>query len=143
MIYIKDVYINMYIKNQQRKLFCKKGDHSLSSSNKYRFETLEELQKTYPIHSVFSKRVEHYIYLHTYYNNNDLNIFKHHNDRVEILDDTTCITYKTEINTRIVDGYLYDGKYWYPAYNTYDGWMEYNESDIFEEEEITFDRSKY
>lgn len=24
-----------------------------------------------------------------------------------------------------VEGYVFDGKYWYPAYNTWDGWYEY------------------
>ena len=112
-------------------------------SNKYKFKTLEELQQTYPIHSIFSKRVEHHIDLHTYYNNNDLKIFTRRSDKIEILDDTTCITYKTITGKRIVDGYLYDGEYWYPAYNTHDGWVEYDESDIFQEEEITFDNAKY
>jgi hypothetical protein len=113
------------------------------NTNKYKFETLEELQQTYPIHSIFSKRTERHIDLRTYYNTNDLKVFKRYSDHVEILDDTTCITYKTWINTRTVDGYLYDGEYWYPAYNTHDGWVEYNESDIFKEEEVTFDNAKY
>ena len=113
------------------------------NTNKYKFETLEELQQTYPIHSVFSQRTERHINLHTYYNNNDLKIFRRHSDHVEILDDTTCITYKIHINTRTVEGYLYDGEYWYPAYNTHDGWVEYDESDIFKEEEVTFDSAKY
>lgn len=112
-------------------------------SNKYKFETLEELHQTYPIHSVFSQRTERHIDLHVYYNNNDLKVFRRHSDHVEILDDTTCITYKTWINARIVEGYLYDSEYWYPAYNTHDGWVEYNESDIFKEEEVTFDSAKY
>ena len=102
-------------------------------SNKYRFETLEELQQTYPIHSVFSQRTERHIDLHTYYNSNDLKVFRRRSDHVEILDDTTCITYKTWNN----------GEYWCPAYYTHDGWVEYNESDIFKEEEVTFDGAKY
>lgn len=24
-----------------------------------------------------------------------------------------------------VEGYVYDGKFWYPAYNTWDGWYEF------------------
>jgi hypothetical protein len=123
-------------------LFVRKGPIFLNT-NKYKFETLEELQQTYPIHSIFSKRIEHHIDVHTYYNNSDLKIFTCRSDKIEILDDTTCITYKTITGKRMVDGYLYDGEYWYPAYITHDGWVEYNESDIFKEEEVTFDSAKY
>lgn len=112
-------------------------------SDKYKFETLEELQQSHPIHSVFSKRIERHIDAHTYYNTADLKVLKAHSDKIEIVDETTCITYRTVINARIVEGYLYDGEYWYPAYNTHDGWVEYDESDIFQEEEITFDNAKY
>lgn len=123
-------------------LFVRKGLIFLNT-NKYKFETLEELQQTYPIHSIFSKRTERHIELHTYYNTNDLKVFRRYSDHVEILDDTTCITYKIWVNSRTVEGYLYDGEYWYPAYYTHDGWVEYNESDIFKEEEVTFDGAKY
>ena len=55
-------------------------------NNKYKFETLEELQQTYPIHSIFSQRTERHIDLHTYYNSNDLKVFRRYSDNVEILD---------------------------------------------------------
>ena len=29
-----------------------------------------------------------------------------------------------------IDGYIFDGKYWYPAILTYDGWIPINEEDI-------------
>lgn len=33
---------------------------------------------------------------------------------------------------KIVEGFLYDGKYWRPAYNTWDGWLPYDEDDLNE-----------
>lgn len=112
-------------------------------NNKYKFETLEELQQSYPIHSVFSKRIEHHIDARIYYNTADLKVFKAHSDKIEIVDETTCITYRTVINTRIVEGYFYDGEYWYPAHIGHDGWDTLDEYDIFKEEEIVYDNAKY
>lgn len=111
--------------------------------SEYKFKTLEELQAAYPIHSVFSKRIERHIDAHTYYNNADLKVLKAHSDKIEIVDETTCITYKTVINARIVEGYLYDGEYWHPMTIGHDGWDTLDEYDIFEEEEITYDSVKY
>jgi hypothetical protein len=112
-------------------------------TKKYRFETLEELQQSYPIHSVFSKRIEHHIDAHTYYNTSDLKVLKVRSDKIEIVDEATCITYKTVINARIVEGYLYDGEYWYPATIGHDGWDTLDEYDIFKEEEIIYDCAKH
>ena len=112
-------------------------------SDEYRFETLEELQQSHPIHSVFSKRIERYIDAHTYYNNADLKVLMARSDKIEIVDETTCITYKTVINARIVEGYLYDGKYWHPAIIDHDGWETLDECDIFSEEEIVYDHTKH
>ena len=112
-------------------------------SNKYKFKTLEELQQSYPIHSVFSKRIERHIDAHTYYNNADLKVLKAHSDKIEIVDETTCITYKTVINARIVEGYLYDGEYWCPATIGHDGWDTLDEYDVFKEEEIIYDCTKH
>lgn len=34
-----------------------------------------------------------------------------------------------------MEGYIYDGNFWYPAHNTWDGWEEYTEYDLKSEEE--------
>lgn len=41
---------------------------------------------------------------------------------------------KINFGSAIVDGYLFDGKYWYPAYSTWDGWCPYfgDENDLYE-----------
>lgn len=105
----------------------------------YKFSTLEELEKNYKVGSVFSQRIEHHIDAHTYYDQRDLNAYRRYSDKVEVIDETTCLCYKTVINKVIVSGYLYDGNYWYPARIGYDGWYELDESDSFDEKEITFD----
>lgn len=105
----------------------------------YKFSTLEELEKNYKVGSVFSQRIEHHIDANVYYSQSDLRIYRQYNDRVEVVDETTCLCYKTVINEIIVNGYLYDGNYWYPARIGYDGWYELDESDLFDEKEIIFD----
>lgn len=30
-----------------------------------------------------------------------------------------------EVKEEKVEGYIFNGKYWFPAYNTWDGWCEY------------------
>ena len=105
----------------------------------YKFSTLEELEKNYKVDSVFSQRIERHIDANVYYSQNDLRIYRKYNDKVEVIDETTCLCYKTVINKVIVNGYLYDGTYWCPARIGYDGWYPLCESDLFDEEEITFD----
>lgn len=105
----------------------------------YKFSTLEELEKNYKVGSIFSQRIERHINANIYYSQRDLIAYKNYNDRVEVVDEVTCLCYKTVINKVTVSGYLYDGTYWYPAGIGYDGWYPLDESDLFDEEEITFD----
>lgn len=111
--------------------------------SEYKFKTLEELQAAYPINSVFSVRREINKDIRYFYNKTDLRALERYNDDVDPISDCECVCTKTVINARIVNGYIYDGEYWYPAYNSYDGWVEYDESDIFKEEEVIFDSTKY
>ena len=111
--------------------------------SKYRFNTLEELQAVYPIHAVFSSRREVHKDIRYFYNDADLKVLKHHNDNVEVINDNECICTKTVINANIVEGYIFDGEYWYPAYVGHDGWDTLDEYDIFKEEEIIYDSTRY
>lgn len=38
----------------------------------------------------------------------------------------TLIYTDTSTNDHKVEGYIYDGKYWWPAYDTWDGWYPYH-----------------
>lgn len=90
---------------------------------KDKFETLEELKNTYPINGVFEERTE--LVKGYYYNNNDLKLYYSEwgkdNVTVNSEDNTVLITHK--IYT-YVKGYIFDGKYWYPAGYEWDGWYE-------------------
>lgn len=90
------------------------------------FKTLEELKKQFPIGTVYQeKKIEHTNY---YYNLEDIRCYKTMYNRVIIIDDTTCMCIKN-IGYK-VDGYLFDGEYWYPAKRTWDGWDKIDEDEI-------------
>lgn len=68
--------------------------------------------------------------LRFFYNEKDLKILNQQYDTVAIVDKNVCQCWKTIEKAKIVEGYLYDGEYWYPAYLTHDGWIEYDEDDL-------------
>lgn len=98
-----------------------------------KFKTLAELQDKYPVGSVLNKRFHAWVNTEYYYNDTDLKILKQRYDSVYVIDDNTCNCSKKEIYLDIVEGYLYDGEYWYPAHQTHDGWIEYDEYDLKKE----------
>lgn len=111
--------------------------------DKYRFETFKELQQSYPINSVFSARKEIHKDIRHFYNDADLRVLRRYNDSVEVIDECECICTKTIINANVVEGYIFDGEYWYPAHVGHDGWDTLDEYDIFKEEEVVYDSTKY
>ena len=98
--------------------------------NKVRFKTLAELQETYPVGSALITYYYKDYALRFFYNEKDLKILNQQYDTVAIVDKNVCQCWKTIEKAKIVEGYLYDGEYWYPAYLTHDGWIEYNEDDL-------------
>jgi hypothetical protein len=100
-----------------------------------KFETLAELQEKYPVGSVLYEERHVVTRTHYFYNEKDFNYFKRRYTFVEKVDDATCFCRKIECRRKIVEGYIYDGKFWYPAHNTWDGWVEYTEYDLKSEEE--------
>ena len=108
-------------------------------SNKYKFETLEELQLVFPIHSVFSEQTV--INKITCYNVYDfdtelINELKEDSVILKKIDDGIYSRITAKIDTISVDGYIYDGTYWYPAQRTLDTYKRLNEYDIFRDKEI-------
>ena len=94
------------------------------------FDTIMELQETYPVGSSiisFKRKIEENRY---FYNEKDLKILNQEYDLVTIVDKNTCRCQKTIEQLKIVEGYLYDGEYWRPAYNSWDGWLPYDEDDF-------------
>lgn len=98
--------------------------------NKVRFKTLAELQETYPVGSALITYYYKDYALRFFYNEKDLKILNQQYDTVAIVDKNVCQCWKTIEKAKIVEGYLYDGEYWYPAYLTHDGWIEYDEDDL-------------
>lgn len=97
---------------------------------KIRFETLAELQETYPVGSALITYYYKDYALRFFYNEKDLKILNQQYDTVAIVDKNVCQCWKTVEKAKIVEGYLYDGEYWRPAYNTWDGWLPYDEYDL-------------
>ena len=101
---------------------------------KVRFETLAELQETYPVGSAFMTYSYKDYALKFFYNEKDLKILNQQYDTVAIVEKNVCQCWKTIERAKIVEGFLYDGEYWRPAYNTWDGWLPYDEDDLNERE---------
>lgn len=102
---------------------------------KVRFETLAELQETYPVGSVFHREEREITETRYFYNQKDLNHLKRLYHFVEPIDDNTCFCRRTEYITKVVEGYLYDGEFWYPVRDSFDGWYAYDEFDCMTMEE--------
>lgn len=86
------------------------------------FDTLEELQKNYPIGKVFSwsKPVRMVGY---YMNQVDLDYFYKNYKDVDILSDYEVAYTLPSTPLEIVKGYLFDGKHWFAMKETWDGWV--------------------
>lgn len=108
-------------------------------SDKYRFETLEELLLTFPIHSVFSEqKVVNKITCYNVYDFDTELISSLKEDSISLkkIDEGVYIRIRIEMNTIFVDGYVCDGKYWYPAQRNSDTYKRLNEYDVFRDKEI-------
>lgn len=92
------------------------------------FETLEELQKKYPIGSTYHiswREIKAWCPFKSdvlYFKN------KHPNARNFMIYDNDFITAEEKHEDK-VEGYIFDGEYWYIAEQTWDGWQ------IIDEEE--------
>ena len=94
------------------------------------FKSITELQEKFPVGSVVSEKKEIHESIEYYYNDIDLNYLKTIFNQVEILDNNRCYCRSTEITTKKVEGYIFNGKVWMPAYDTWDGWYPYEEEDF-------------
>ena len=114
--------------------------------SKYVFETLEELQRVYPIHSVFSEqKVIHKV---TCYNVYDFDAelideLKKNSISLKKIGENVYERIYIEANIIFVDGYVCDGQYWYPAQRTLDVYKRINEHDIFHDKEVVRERESH
>lgn len=102
--------------------------------NEIKFKTLEDLEKQHPIGRTIWKKSRRRAENKAYANKIDLAILRKHygTENVEVLDGSWAKCWFTETKEKKVEGYLFDGEYWYPAYNTWDGWIPYDEDDLFD-----------
>ena len=92
------------------------------------FDKLEELQKEFPIGIIVEWR-ESRTYTAFFYNEEDLQLYKRQEGvaSVEIIGENIVkITIERQPAT-IINGYIFDGTKWWPAYETWDGWIEWRE----------------
>ncbi len=87
------------------------------------FKTLEELKEKYPIGTklnyVKSTHTQNFFYARP----EDLIEFRKDYKEVEVIDDTYVkCTWDVESYDEVY-GYLFDGKSWWPAEATWDGWI--------------------
>lgn len=94
------------------------------------YKTLEELQKELPMRGRYIYAINEASYSMAYYNKMDLEIYRKRYTKVEIIDDTTCICYEPYYSFVDIDGYIFDGISWYPAEETWDGWVPLGEEQI-------------
>lgn len=101
----------------------------MNKKDKYKFDTLEELQEKYPIGYIISSVSVKKAHNEPYYNNTDLEIIykKYGKENVTILDENYAKCFYTSTKEEKVEGYIFDGKHWRPAYDTWDGWVPYME----------------
>lgn len=94
--------------------------------------TYEELVTNYPIGKVLYEKKKSDIFIRYYYNSEDLEAYSKIYTKVKILDDIRCECTKIDITRKEVQGYLFDGKEWHPAYEEWDGWLPYEDEELEE-----------
>ena len=90
------------------------------------YKTLEELQKKDPIDSVY---LVEWLDIHEWCPTEaDIKLFKQKHPNIRnFKQDADGIVWCQEKHENIVDGYLFDGEHWYPAIQTWDGWIPIND----------------
>lgn len=92
--------------------------------------TYEELVKNYPIGKVLYEEKKSDIFIRYYYNSKDLGEYRRIYTKVKILNNNQCECTEIDIIQKEVQGYLFDGKEWHPAYESWDGWLPYEDWEL-------------
>lgn len=87
------------------------------------FKTFEEVQEKYPIGTKVNYKKNTIIGQYFYASPEDIRRYRQEYHRVEVVDDKYVKCYWDSEDYNMVDGYLYNGEYWYPVENTWDGWV--------------------
>ena len=97
---------------------------------KVEFDSITELQETYPIGFLVKRKYDITCHERYFYNSRDYNFLKRTYDTVIVTGDNVAQCRKEEIRDDVVEGYIFNGRHWQPAYNTWDGWCPYDEDDF-------------
>ena len=93
------------------------------------FKTFEEVQAKYPIGTKMNYTKGTMTQRYFYARPEDIVEYRKLYKTVEVISDEwgECTWDVEDFNS--VDGYIYDGRYWYPAEITWDGWVPITEED--------------
>lgn len=96
--------------------------------------TYEEISTNFPIGKVYntSRRVVRDI--NVWYSEKDLMCYKQDYDSVRVTGPNICECVKTIVINYAVQGWLFDGKEWYVAEDTWDGWIPVDMTEYMEGE---------
>lgn len=89
-----------------------------------KFDTYEEIVEKLPIGKKINYKKRKYYTNLPYLSDNDLKAYKLQYGEIEILDSNYCRVCMIIEQYDIVEGYLFDGEYWFPVKDTWDGWIE-------------------
>lgn len=90
------------------------------------YSNFEEIQKKYPIGKPlhWAKQYTQKVF---YYTEKDLEIYRQNYENVTITGENTCSVTVPKTSLLEVEGYIFDGEKFYPAYQTWDGWQIWTE----------------
>lgn len=88
------------------------------------FSTFEEISSAYPIGTILEYTKPHIQYGY-YFNDADLKSYRLQYAKVVPLNDEEVILITKPQPSSIVEGYIYDEKFWHCAYETWDGWQTF------------------
>ena len=91
------------------------------------FNTFEEVQAKYPIGTKMNYTKDTMTQRYFYTKPIDIAKYRCMYKKVEVISDELVECTWTFENYELVDGYIYDGISWYPATNTWDGWLPIEE----------------
>ena len=93
------------------------------------YDTLEELQKEHPVGSVYQINWNNiYEWCPT---ETDVKLFKQKHPNIRnFKQNSDGMVRCQEKHENKVDGYIFDGGYWYPAIQTWDGWQPIDEEEL-------------
>ena len=93
------------------------------------FKTFEEVQAKYPIGTKMNYSKNTMTHRYFYARPEDIVEYRKIYKTVEVISGEMVECTWDDEDFETVDGYIYDGRYWYPAEVTWDGWVPIREEE--------------